>query len=95
MFGILRLKRRVGGTGYKYVYKSKSETNPFQAMIFMKHLGRQRSLGHFATAKEAAIKVATTLSLGDDDDLPSPRKQQKRGALPLTARHHPHACSAI
>jgi hypothetical protein len=92
---MLRLKRNDSKTGYKFVYKIQSKKNPFQAMVVNKRTGKQQSIGLFPTAQSAAVHIATVLSQGDDDDLPSPRKRQKRGELPLTAWHHPHACSTI
>ena len=82
LWGNLLLKRSRGKSGYYGVYgPSKSKKRPFQAMIKSEKTGRQQGLGSFATAKEAAVRVATAIAQGEGDDLDSPRKQNKRGAL--------------
>ena len=80
IYGALRLKRNTGQTGYVGVYKVKSKKRPFQAIVRNKRTGKNQGLGSFPTAQEAAVKLATVLVVGDDEDLDSPRKQRERGA---------------
>ena len=83
-FGNLSLKRSERSkTGYWGVYgpNDKCTEKPYQAFIKNKRTSKQQAVGSFATAKEAAIYLAKMLALEEDDDLESPRKQAKRGAL--------------
>ena len=79
MFGNLHLKRSRSKSGYYGVTKVKSAKNLFQAWI-KSATRQQQSLGCFATAKEAAIRVATALAQAEGEDLVSPRKQSRRVA---------------
>ena len=88
MFGNLRPKRSRSKSGYYGVTKVKSAKNPFQAWI-KSATRQQQSLGCFATAKEAAIRVAAALAQAEGEDLDSPRKQSRRGVLcPRSALTH-------
>ena len=80
IYGNLLLKRNSGQTGYAGVFKVKSKKRPFQAVVRNKRTNKNQGLGSFATAKEAAIRVATARATGEDEDLDSPRKQRERGA---------------
>ena len=85
-WGNLYLKRKAGGTGYVFVTgpHSKSKVRPYQARIKNKRTGKTQSLGSFKTAHAAAVEVAKVLANGDDEDMESPQKRQKRGALPTS-----------
>ena len=57
----LSLLRAENATGFKYVFydERSSKTKPFRAEL--KHDGRRKHLGNFATAEEAALAVARLL----------------------------------
>ena len=55
----LALLRAENSTGFKGVCRGNSVSKPFQARPT--HGGRKKSLGHFATAEEAALAVARFL----------------------------------
>ena len=63
IFGALRLKRKVGGTGYMYVTGPKrfSKKNPYQARVKNKRTGKTQNLGMYPSPHAAAIAVATVL----------------------------------
>ena len=95
MFGNLRLKRSRSKSGYYGVTKVKSAKKPYQAWV-KSAKRRQQGLGSFATAKEAAIRVATALAQAEGEDLESPRQQSRRGALcPRPALHIAHCTKHI
>jgi hypothetical protein len=81
IFGALRLKRKVGGTGYMYVTGPKrfSKKNPYQARVKNKRTGKTQNLGMYPSPHAAAIAVATVLGGGDNEQMESPRKHRKRG----------------
>ena len=90
--GNLRLKRKVGGTGYMYVTgpKLKSKKNPYQARVKNNRTGQTQNLGLFPTALAAAVAVASALANGDADDMDSPQKRRKRGVFAALFCHLPH-----
>ena len=55
----LALLRAENATGFKYVRRDDRKSKPFQAQV--KQDGRNRSLGNFTTAEEAALAVARFL----------------------------------
>jgi hypothetical protein len=81
IFGTLRLKRKVGGTGYMYVTGPKrfSKKNPYQARVKNKRTGKTQNVGMYPSPHAATIAVATVLhGGGDDEQMESPRKHRKR-----------------
>jgi hypothetical protein len=80
IYGNLRLKRNTGQTGYVGVYKVKSKKRPFQAIVRNQRTGKKQGLGSYATAQQAAVRLATAIATGENEDLDSPRKQAERGA---------------
>uniref|UniRef100_A0A7S3AZE8 AP2/ERF domain-containing protein n=1 Tax=Haptolina ericina TaxID=156174 RepID=A0A7S3AZE8_9EUKA len=84
IFGNLRLKRSRSKSGYYGVTKVKSAKKPYQAWV-KSAKRRQQGLGSFATAKEAAIRVATALAQAEGEDLESPRQQSRRGSVKAEA----------
>ena len=92
-YGNLKLLKKSGKEGYKYVYgPSKSKKRPYQAMIKNERTGKQQGLGSFKTAFEAAVAVAKAIAAGETEDMASPRKQCKRGApLPSAQSNHHEA----
>ena len=82
IFGLLRLKRKKGGTSYKFVTKpGLSKNKPFQARVKNKRTNKTQHLGSFATAHAAAVEVARVLAQQDDEDMASPRKHAARGVV--------------
>ena len=59
---IEHLRSATSATGFRNVILTTSHM--FQARIFVKELGRQRGLGTFATAEDAAAAVAKALASG-------------------------------
>jgi hypothetical protein len=95
VFGNLRLNRSRSKSGYYGVTKVKSAKKPYQAWI-KSTTRKQQGLGSVATAKEAAIRVATALAQAEGEDLEFPRKQSRRGALcPRPAVHIAHCTKHI
>ena len=68
-FGVLRLKRGRGKTGYKGVYPAKSVTHPFMAQIKNERTGKMQSIGSFPTAHQAAVAYTRAMLGGDGDEM--------------------------
>jgi hypothetical protein len=89
IFGALRLKRKVGGTGYMYVTGPKrfSKKNPYHVPGARQEQakcerGRRRTWAcahQHQSPHAAAIAVATVLGGGDNEQMESPRKHRTRG----------------
>ena len=84
-FGVLRLKRGRGKTGYKGVYPAKSVTHPFMAQIKNERTGKVQSIGSFETAQQAAVAYTRAMMDGEGQDMNSPPRRKPKG----TACHSP------
>ena len=87
-FGVLRLKRGRGKTGYKGVYPAKSVTHPFMAQIKNERTGKMQSIGSFPTAHQAAVAYTRAMLDGDGDEMDSPTRRKQKGERATRPRLH-------